>query len=160
MPHATAPSPLKQTVSDHRRWTCRRFWGWTWCTASALRSSWSKRVAAPEGEGGWGAGLVGSAASRREAVPSRCCFTLLCAERPRAPARAAEPGCNAGRGRKGMRKRQPCPRPAAHLLLCSAAAGAFQSQGELFTPAYFDGLAAEVDEGLQEAGVVALSEPG
>lgn len=28
-------------------------------------------------------------------------------------------------------------------------------QGELFSTAYFDGLAAEVDEALQEAGVVA-----
>ncbi|GAB4816872.1 hypothetical protein N2152v2_003918 [Parachlorella kessleri] len=40
----------------------------------------------------------------------------------------------------------------------SSSSGVFQAQGELFMPLYFDGLAAEVDEGLQETGVVALGE--
>ena len=48
--------------------------------------------------------------------------------------------------------------PSARAAARRPAAGVFQAQGELFTPLYFDGLAAEVDEGLQEAGVVALGQ--
>ena len=46
-----------------------------------------------------------------------------------------------------------CERAADAVV--SASGGSISlAQGELFSSAYFDGLAAEVDEGLQEAGVV------
>ena len=42
---------------------------------------------------------------------------------------------------------------AAEAVVASSGGAVTQAQGELFSTAYFDGLAAEVDEGLQEAGV-------
>jgi hypothetical protein len=43
---------------------------------------------------------------------------------------------------------------AAREVVAASAGSLVLAQGELFSAAYFDGLAAEVDEGLQEAGVV------
>ena len=43
---------------------------------------------------------------------------------------------------------------AADAVVAAGTGGITLAQGELFSAAYFDGLAAEVDEGLQEAGVV------
>lgn len=43
---------------------------------------------------------------------------------------------------------------AADAVVAASSGGIQLAQGELFSSAYFDGLAAEVDEGLQEAGVV------
>jgi sugar phosphate isomerase/epimerase len=43
---------------------------------------------------------------------------------------------------------------AADAVVAAGIGGITLAQGELFSAAYFDGLAAEVDEGLQEAGVV------
>eukprot|EP00887_Chlorella_sp_A99_P000841 scaffold5.g841.t1 len=47
---------------------------------------------------------------------------------------------------------------AAEAVVASANGDLLAAQGELFSQAYFDGLAAEVDELLQEAGVVSLGD--
>lgn len=44
---------------------------------------------------------------------------------------------------------------AAETVVSSSEGVITQAQGELFSKAYFDGLGSEVDEELQEAGVVA-----
>ena len=43
---------------------------------------------------------------------------------------------------------------AAEAVVAAGGGGITLAQGELFSTAYFDNLAAEVDEGLQETGVV------
>ncbi|EFN57486.1 hypothetical protein CHLNCDRAFT_143015 [Chlorella variabilis] len=47
---------------------------------------------------------------------------------------------------------------AADAVVAASSGGIQLAQGELFSSAYFDGLAAEVDEGLQEAGVVSVGD--
>ena len=49
---------------------------------------------------------------------------------------------------------------AADAVVAAGTGGITLAQGELFSAAYFDGLAAEVDEGLQEAGVVSGARQG
>lgn len=44
---------------------------------------------------------------------------------------------------------------AADVVVSASSGTITIAQGELFSAAYFDSLAAEVDDGLQEAGVVA-----
>lgn len=48
---------------------------------------------------------------------------------------------------------------AAEAVVAASGGAITQAQGELFSTAYFDGLAAEVDEALQEAGVAAGAAP-
>ena len=56
--------------------------------------------------------------------------------------------CVGGGGRQRRRRRPPyIGNPTTTTTLCS-----HQAQGELFSPSYFDVLAAEVDDELQGAG--------